>query len=77
MTRGIQNCNLGLPVTPAGRDGPACRQGTEATKRNSTLSDKCQAQTFIMLLLITKKKKKIRACDRMYNGPQAGPSSNP
>ena len=58
VTRGIQNCNLGLPVTPAGRDGPACRQGTEATKRNSTLSDKCQAQTFITLLLITKKKKK-------------------
>ena len=77
MTRGIQNCTLGLPATPAGRDGAACRQGTEATKRNSTLSDKCQAQTFMMILPITKKKKKSELVTGRIMVPQAGPSSNP
>ena len=76
MTRGIQNCNLGLPVTPAGRDGPACRQGTEATKRNSILSDKCQAQ-FVIASAYYKKKKKSELVTGCIMVPQAGPSSNP
>ena len=55
VIRGLQNCNLGLTVTPARRPGPACRQGTETTKKNSTLSGKCQARTFMTLLPIKKK----------------------